>query len=124
MEPKGRGKQIGDKELELMVLSYVANHDSPKESEICKNLPANNMRIVRCLRSYVDARVLELIQDNTSYTTKRYTLTDFGEFCLSMKEIDCSITHGSFKVVRCGNFDLEGKDFREVTRILKELKKK
>ena len=36
MEPKGRGKQIGDKELELMVLTYIANHDSPKESEICK----------------------------------------------------------------------------------------
>ncbi len=123
MEPKGRGKQIGDKELELMVLSYVADHDSPKESEICKNLPANNMRIVRCLRSYVDGRVLELIQDNTSYTTKRYTLTDFGEFYLVVKEIDCSISHGNFKVVKCGDFDLEGKDFSEAARILKDLKK-
>ena len=123
MEPKVGG-QIGDKELELMVLTYIANRDSPKESEICRNLPGNNTRIVRCLRSYVDAKVLDMSEDKTSYSSKRYKLTDFGEFCLSVKEIDCAITHHNFKVVRCGDFDLEEKDFREVTRMLKDLNKK
>ncbi len=123
MEPKGRGKQIGDKELEYMVLKFIADHDAPKESEIYRNLPANNTRIVRCLKTYVESRVLELLQDNSSYTTKRYALTDFGEFYLIVKEIDCSISHGNFKIVKCGDFDLEGKDFSEATKILKDLKK-
>ncbi len=120
---RGRGKKIGDKELEYIVLKFVADHGEPKESEISAALPANSLRVVGILKMYVRAGVLNLRQDDTSYTAKRYSLTDFGEFCLSIKDIDCAITRDGFKIVECGELDLEGKDVRRITLLLRDLKK-
>lgn len=123
MSANGRGK-IGDKELEYVVLKFISEHGEPKESEICAALPANSQRIVSVLKMYVKAHVLNLRQDDTSYTSKRYSLTGLGQFCFCIKDIDGSITGNGFKIVECGELDLEGKDIGRITLLLQDLKKK
>lgn len=117
-------KKIGDKELELMILRYVAEHDNPKESEICQAIPARTLRVAEHLRQYCDRGVLAMEYSETSYTVKRYHLTEFGEFCLSIKEADCATLNGNFKFLDCAELDLKGKDLRTMTLMLQAMVKK
>lgn len=121
MESTDGIKRLGDKELELLILRYISENDGVKESEIYKAVPARIARTVGYLTHYTGIGVLEMRHSDVSYTSKHYSLTELGEFLLSLKEIDCSTVPGNLKFVECEGRDLGGENLRPLTRKLKKL---
>ncbi len=118
MESTDKVKRIGDKEIEYLILKYIAEHEGAKESEICGAIPARPFRVAGYLKDFVSGDLLELRQDDSTYTVRRYTLTPLGRFLLSVKVLDCGMVHGSFKVSEMEDIDLGGRDLTEETEML------
>lgn len=124
MESTDKVKRLGDKELEYLILRFVSEHPGAKESDVCKAIPARPLRVADRLKDFVSGGVLELKQDDSSYTVRCYTLTEPGEFVLSLKAVDCAMMHKGFGTDDIGDLDLRGRDLSELTRMLKELREK